>query len=76
MHQGNLFAGPVAMREAPAPSRQPDPADAFATRHARRVAFDAWVAAGRRWPPPAGLTSACASACMPNPARYQPMRFR
>jgi hypothetical protein len=29
------------------------------SRAARRAAFATWIAAGRPWPPPAGLVSAC-----------------
>lgn len=41
-----------------------DPSARYADPEARRAAFEAWVAAGRPWPPPAGLTSACAGAAL------------
>ena len=35
-------------------------------RRQRAQAFNAWVAEGRPWPPPAGLTSALISAVLPS----------
>ena len=69
MQQGLLFAGPVAMREAP----RPIPAEPFSRPADRARAYAAWLDADRPWPPPAGLLSACISACLP---RHQPRKFR
>lgn len=42
-----------------------DPSRAFARPAARRQAFEAWVAAGRPWPPePAGMLGAIAGAAL------------
>lgn len=40
---------------------QPEP---FSRRDDRRRAWDAWLADGKPWPPPAGLTNACVAACL------------
>jgi hypothetical protein len=43
----------------------PDPARNYPTKASIKTAFDAWLAGGQPWPPPAGLTSAIASRCIP-----------
>ena len=42
-----------------------DPAKNFPTTASIKTGFDAWLAAGQPWPPPAGLTSAIASRLIP-----------
>lgn len=46
----------------------PAPASAYATKRARRAAWEAWEQAGEPWPPPAGLVSATLDACRGNGA--------
>lgn len=69
MQQASLFAAPPP-RVEPSPSRSPEP---FSRLDDRRRAWGAWTAEGKPWPPPAGLLSACLSACTATP---QPRRFR
>lgn len=45
-----------------------DPAAPYATKRARRAAWEAWEQAGEPWPPPAGLVSATLDACRGNGA--------
>ena len=54
---------------------QPDPASAFPTKASIKTAFDQWTAEGQPWPPPAGLTSAIASHCIPR-ANRTPRKWR
>lgn len=70
MKQASLFATPARLAE-PARSTPAAP-EPFSRADDRRRAYAAWVEAGRPWPPPAGLTSAIAGACL---RREQP-RFR
>lgn len=47
----------------------PDPARNYPTKASIKAAFDAWIADGQPWPPPAGLTSAIASRLIPRSNR-------
>ncbi len=49
----------------PPPDPPADPGERFACPDARRAAWEAWVAAGRPWPPdPPGMLSAICGAAM------------
>jgi hypothetical protein len=41
-----------------------DPALRFADARVRAEAFERWMQEGQPWPPPAGLTSACAALAL------------
>lgn len=69
-HQLALFDAPRPIQSAAVTARQHEPVSRPADR-AR--AYAAWLDADRPWPPPAGLLSACISACLP---RHQPRKFR
>ena len=59
---------PLSPSLSPSRVAAPDPASAYATKRARRAAWEAWEQAGEPWPPPAGLVSATLDACRGNGA--------
>jgi len=57
--QADLFGAPEVQ-----PRKVARPVEPFSRPDDRARAWDAWVEAGKPFPPPAGLVSACLSACM------------